>query len=124
MVAHTLEEGFSVELATANRVPSAEGGSIRDVGVCVLEGMNAKLYIGFIRTCLLDMRARATEDKDVKAALSESMNWIMTMPLIHSQLYECLRLVKIITEYRLQGTLKVTGDCGTTFKMEFDITDD
>jgi len=35
-----------------------------------------------------------------------------------------LRLVKILAEDQLQGTLKVTSDCGTTFKMEFDITDD
>ena len=35
---------------------------------------------------LLDIQARAAEDKDVKDALSESMNRIMTMSLIHSQL--------------------------------------
>ena len=35
-----------------------------------------------------------------------------------------LRLVKILTEDQLQGTLEVTSDCGATFKMEFDITDD
>ncbi|MEA3323989.1 MAG: histidine kinase dimerization/phosphoacceptor domain -containing protein, partial [Euryarchaeota archaeon] len=34
-----------------------------------------------------------------------------------------LRLVKILTEDQLQGTLKVTGDGGATFKMEFDIRD-
>jgi len=181
---------------------------------------------------LLDMQARATEDKDVKDALYESMSRIMTMSLIHSQLYEGsdlakinmkefvdrllrqlrsyqvgdtiithvvrvddypfpisvavpvgliinellsnalkhafngrsegkievsltasgdgranltvsddgaglppgfdidesktlgLRLVKIITECQLRGTMEVTGDCGATFKIEFDITDD
>ncbi len=35
-----------------------------------------------------------------------------------------LRLVKILTEDQLQGTLKVTSDGGATFKMEFDIIDD
>ena len=35
-----------------------------------------------------------------------------------------LRLVKILTEDQLQGTLEVTGEGGATFKMEFDITDD
>ena len=35
-----------------------------------------------------------------------------------------LRLVKILTEDQLQGTLKVTSDGGATFKMEFDIEDD
>ncbi|RKX66348.1 MAG: hypothetical protein DRP42_03315 [Tenericutes bacterium] len=35
-----------------------------------------------------------------------------------------LRLVKILTEDQLQGTLEVTSDGGATFKMEFDITDD
>jgi len=35
-----------------------------------------------------------------------------------------LRLVKIITEDQLRGTLEVTSEEGATFKMEFDITDD
>jgi len=35
-----------------------------------------------------------------------------------------LRLVKILAEDQLQGTLEVTSDGGATFKMEFDITDD
>nr|QNO46546.1 hypothetical protein HPDFPBIK_00005 [Methanosarcinales archaeon ANME-2c ERB4] len=34
-----------------------------------------------------------------------------------------LRLVKILTEDQLQGTLEVTSDGGATFKMEFDIED-
>ncbi len=32
-----------------------------------------------------------------------------------------LRLVKILAEDQLQGTLKVTSDGGTTFRIEFDI---
>jgi two-component sensor histidine kinase len=32
-----------------------------------------------------------------------------------------LRLVKILTEDQLQGTLEVTGDCGTTFNIDFNI---
>jgi two-component sensor histidine kinase len=180
---------------------------------------------------LLDMQARNAKDKDVKDALSESMNRIMAMSLIHSQLYEGsdlseinmkmfvnrllgqlqsyqvgdtriahviqvddypfpiavavpvglvinellsnalkhafagrdegrievtltasesgminlrvsddgvglppgfdinksktlgLRLVKIITEDQLRGTLEVTGEEGATFNIEFDITD-
>ena len=35
-----------------------------------------------------------------------------------------LRLVKIITEDQLQGDLEIMSDCGATFKMEFNITDD
>ena len=35
-----------------------------------------------------------------------------------------LRLVKILTEDQLQGTLEVTSDGGATFKMQFDIIDD
>jgi PAS domain S-box-containing protein len=35
-----------------------------------------------------------------------------------------LRLVKILTEDQLQGTLEVTSDGGATFKIEFDIADD
>nr|QNO46575.1 hypothetical protein NKHCAGDB_00008 [Methanosarcinales archaeon ANME-2c ERB4] len=35
-----------------------------------------------------------------------------------------LRLVKILTEDQLQGTLEVTSDGGATFKMEFDIEGD
>jgi two-component sensor histidine kinase len=35
-----------------------------------------------------------------------------------------LHLVKILTEDQLQGTLKVTCDCGATFKIEFNIIDD
>jgi len=34
-----------------------------------------------------------------------------------------LRLVKIITEDQLRGTLEVTGEEGATFNIEFDITD-
>ncbi|MEA3323995.1 MAG: histidine kinase dimerization/phosphoacceptor domain -containing protein [Euryarchaeota archaeon] len=182
---------------------------------------------------LLDMQARSAKDKNVKDALSESINRVYTMSLIHNQLYESenlsevnmrgfvdnlvrqllyvysiqdtritpnvsvadsplpisiavpvglivnelltnafehafvnrnegtigvsfsvsekglvslevsddgtglplgfdinaaktlgLRLVKILTEDQLQGTLEVTGEGGATFKMEFDITDD
>lgn len=32
-----------------------------------------------------------------------------------------LRLVKILTEDQLQGTLKVTSDGGATFRIEFDV---
>ncbi|MEA1965757.1 MAG: hypothetical protein U9N05_00540 [Euryarchaeota archaeon] len=32
-----------------------------------------------------------------------------------------LRLVKILAEDQLQGTLEVTSDGGATFKMEFDM---
>lgn len=35
-----------------------------------------------------------------------------------------LRLVKILTEDQLQGTLEVTGDCRTTFNIDFNIYDD
>jgi two-component sensor histidine kinase len=35
-----------------------------------------------------------------------------------------LRLVKILTEDQLQGTLEVTSDGGATFNIEFDIEDD
>jgi two-component sensor histidine kinase len=35
-----------------------------------------------------------------------------------------LRLVKILTEAQLQGTLEVTSDGGTTFGIEFDINGD
>ncbi len=37
---------------------------------------------------LLNMQARAAKDKDVKGALSESINRINAMSLIHNQLYE------------------------------------
>ena len=34
-----------------------------------------------------------------------------------------MRLVKILTKDQLQGTLKITGDCGTTFNIDFNIYD-
>lgn len=35
-----------------------------------------------------------------------------------------LHVVKILAEDQLQGTMEVACDCGATFKIEFDITDD
>jgi two-component sensor histidine kinase len=35
-----------------------------------------------------------------------------------------LRLVKILTEDQLQGTMEVTSDGGATFNMQFDIEED
>ena len=70
VVAHTFSSGFPVELVTANPIPSGEDSaiqilsageeSIQDVGVRVLEGMDAKVYIGFSRVYLLECLARVT----------------------------------------------------------------
>jgi len=58
---------------------------------------------------LIDMQARATEDKDVKDALSETRDRILTMSIIHSQLYEGSDLAEInMKEFvdRLLGQLR------------------
>ena len=70
VIAHTFSSGFPVELVTANPIPSGEnsaiqilsagGESIQDVGARVLEGMDAKVYIGFSRAPLFESLARAT----------------------------------------------------------------
>lgn len=44
---------------------------------------------------LLHMQARAAKDEDVKYALSESINRINAMSLIHSQLYESMNLSEV-----------------------------
>ncbi len=47
---------------------------------------------------LLDMQARSAKDKNVKYALSESINRIHAMALIHNQLYESENLSEVNTK--------------------------
>ena len=64
VVAHTFPQGFPVDLVAVNPVPlkennafqivSVNGESIQDIGVRVLEGMDAKVYFGFSRAHYLD----------------------------------------------------------------------
>jgi PAS domain S-box-containing protein len=66
---------------------------------------------------LIDMQARATEDKDVKDALFEARDRIMAMSLIHSQLYESSDLTDInMNEFvdRLLGQLLRSYQAGDT----------
>ena len=63
VVAHTFSQGFPADIVTANPIPpneknavrvfSVEGESIQDVGVRVLDGMDAKVYFGFSRANLI-----------------------------------------------------------------------
>jgi two-component sensor histidine kinase/HAMP domain-containing protein len=63
IIAHTFSDGFPVELITANpvlpgentaiKVIFADGESIQDIGVRVLEGMDAKVHVGVSRTDLI-----------------------------------------------------------------------
>ena len=70
VVAHTFEGGFPVALVTANPIPpgentairgiSADGESVRDVGVRLIDGMDAKTYIGFSRARLIESIEKIT----------------------------------------------------------------
>ncbi len=70
VVAHTFEGGFPVAFVTANPIPdgentalrslSVDGGSVRDVGVRLIDGMAAKVYIGFGMTRLVENTERIT----------------------------------------------------------------
>jgi len=64
VIAHTFSDGFPAELVTANPISSKENSavqiisankeSIQDIGIRLLEGMDAKVYVGFSRTTLLN----------------------------------------------------------------------
>jgi len=70
VIAHTFSQGFPADMVTANhmlpnedtaaRVFSVEGESIQDVGVRVLDGMDAKVYFGFSRTHLISSTNKTT----------------------------------------------------------------
>jgi len=70
VIAHTFSQGFPADMLTANpmlpnedtaaRVFSVEGESIQDVGVRVLDGMDAKVYFGFSRTHLISSTNKTT----------------------------------------------------------------
>lgn len=63
VIAHTFSQGFPADMITANPIPpqedtavqvlSIEGESIQDVGVRVLDGMDAKVYFGFSKANLI-----------------------------------------------------------------------
>nr|QNO49780.1 hypothetical protein DMFPCFDI_00023 [Methanosarcinales archaeon ANME-2c ERB4]QNO50132.1 hypothetical protein GDOAKEED_00036 [Methanosarcinales archaeon ANME-2c ERB4] len=119
VVAHTFKEGFPVELVTANRVPSgeddaikilsAEGESIQDVGVRVLEGMDAKVYIGFSRARLFETIARTTHTILGIAALVLLFGIVLNSFLMR-------RLIKPI-EALVEGTKRV-GDGDLDFRID------
>jgi methyl-accepting chemotaxis protein len=70
VIAHTFSQGFPADMLTANpmlpnedtaaRVFSVEGESIQDVGVRVLDGMDAKVYFGFSKTHLISSTNKTT----------------------------------------------------------------
>ena len=119
VVAHTFKDGFPVELVTANPVPSgedgaiqilsAEGESIQDVGVRVLEGMDAKIYIGFSRAHLFEAIARTTNTIIIIAALV-----LLFGILLNSFLMQ--RIIKPI-EALVEGTKRV-GDGDFDFRID------
>ena len=111
VVAHTFNDGFPVELVTANQIPSgeddaiqilsAEGESIQDVGVRVLEGMDAKVHIGFSRARLFEAIART-----VHAILIIAVLVLVSGILLNSFLMR--RMLKPI-EALVEGTKRVGG---------------
>jgi PAS domain S-box-containing protein len=119
VVAHTFKDGFPVELVTANQIPSgedgairilsAEGESIQDVGVRVLEGMDAKIYIGFSRAHLFEAIARTTNTIIIIAALV-----LLFGILLNSFLMQ--RIIKPI-EALVEGTKRV-GDGDFDFRID------
>ena len=62
-----------------------------------------------------------SEDDLVSLAVSDDGVGLPVDFDINSRKTLGLRLVKILTEDQLQGTLEVTGDCGTTFNIDFNI---
>ena len=119
VVAHTFKDGFPVELVTANPIPSgeddaiqirsAEGGSIQDVGVRVLEGMDAKIYIGFSRVHLFESIARTTG-----TILGIAAMVLLFGILLNSFLMR--RMIKPI-EALVEGTKRV-GDGDLDFRID------
>jgi PAS domain S-box-containing protein len=119
VVAHTFKDGFPVELVTANQIPSgedgaiqilsAEGESIQDVGVRVLEGMDAKIYIGFSRAHLFEAIKRTTNTILIIAALV-----LLFGILLNSFLMQ--RMLKPI-EALVEGTKRV-GDGDFDFRID------
>ena len=119
VVAHTFKDGFPVELVTANQIPSGEGGaiqilsaegeSIQDVGVRVLEGMDAKIYIGFSRAHLFEAIKRTTNTILIIAALV-----LLFGILLNSFLMQ--RIIKPI-EALVEGTKRV-GDGDFDFRID------
>jgi len=119
VVAHTFKDGFPVELITANRVPSgeadaiqilsAEGESIQDVGVRVLEGMDAKIHIGFSRAHLFEAIARTIHTIVIIAALVLLFGILLNSLLMR-------RMIKPI-EALVEGTKRV-GDGDFDFRID------
>ena len=79
VVTHTFSQGFPADMVTANPIPpnentavrilSVDGESIQDVGVRVLDGMDAKVYFGFSRANLISSINRTTRTIASTAAL-------------------------------------------------------
>lgn len=79
VVTHTFSQGFPADMVTANPIPpqentavrilSVDGESIKDVGVRVLDGMDAKVYFGFSRANLISSINRTTRTIASTAAL-------------------------------------------------------
>nr|QNO44050.1 hypothetical protein GNKCNBKI_00002 [Methanosarcinales archaeon ANME-2c ERB4]QNO44217.1 hypothetical protein HOCEHPEK_00001 [Methanosarcinales archaeon ANME-2c ERB4]QNO44878.1 hypothetical protein ICKDOKBB_00001 [Methanosarcinales archaeon ANME-2c ERB4] len=118
VVAHTFKDGFPVELATANQIPSgeddaiqvlsAEGESLQDVGVRVLEGMDAKVYIGFSRAHLFETIART-----IHTILGIAVLVLLFGIVLNSFLMR--RMIKPI-ESLVEGTKRV-GDGDLDFRV-------
>jgi len=91
VVAHTFSQGFSADMVTANPIPpnentavqvlSVEGESIQDVGVRVLDGMDAKVYFGFSRTYLITSINKTTNTIISTAALVLLLGIVMSFLL-------------------------------------------
>ncbi len=124
-VAHTFSQGFPADMVTANIIPpnentavkvfSVEGESIRDVGVRVLDGMDAKVYFGFSRSNLITSINKTTNTIVSTVALVLLLGIVMSFLLTRNLTSPIEKLVA--------GMNKVAeGDLD--FKVEVTTSDD
>jgi PAS domain S-box-containing protein len=119
VVVHTFENGFPFAIISTNPIPPGEnsadqiislnGESIHDVGVRMLEGMNAKVYIGFKRAHLIESIAETTNTIIGIAAL-------ILLFGIGCSLYLMWRITRPI-EALVEGTKRV-GDGDFDFRID------
>lgn len=94
VVAHTFSQGFPADMVTANLIPpnektairvfSVEGESIQDVGVRVLDGMDAKVYFGFSRANIITSINKTTNTIVSTVALILLFGIVMSFLLTHT----------------------------------------
>jgi len=125
VVAHTFPMGFPADLLTANpilpeesstmEILSVDGESIQDIGVRVLDGMDAKVYFGFSRGPFLNSISKTTNAivgvSAVVLLLSIVMSFVLT------------RTITGPMEQLVQGTKKV-GAGNLNYRIDVAGTDE